>query len=130
MSASCVTRGPERRIERRTRLQSWGIEIETWQLVGTRTLPSECARLPLSTIFADPDQGATPAALTDDDDTLETPIGEITRENEIAPDYVDLGVTSECPAVSLGQEEGGAGEAAAAVPQHRATDEGGNRHGR
>jgi hypothetical protein len=45
MSASCVTRKVERRIERRTRLQSWGIEIETWQLVGTRTLPSECARL-------------------------------------------------------------------------------------
>ena len=45
MSASCVTRKVERRIERRTRLQSWGIEIETWQLVGTRTLPGECARL-------------------------------------------------------------------------------------
>jgi hypothetical protein len=131
MSASCVTRKIERRIERRTRLQSWGIEIETWQLLDTRTLPSECARLPLSTIFADPDQGATPAALTDDDDTLEAPIGEITRENEVAPDYdVDLEVTSERPVVSLGQEEGGAGEAAAAVPQHRATDEGGNRHGR
>jgi hypothetical protein len=129
MSASCVTRKLERRIERRTRLQSWGIEIETWQLVGTRTLPSECARLPLSTIFADPDQGATPAALTDDDDTLETPIGEITRENEVATDYVDLKVTSERPAVSLGQEEGGAGEDAGAVPQHRA-DDGGNRHGR
>src|SRR5665213_603509 len=107
MSASCVTRKVERRIERRTRLQSWGIEIETWQLVGTRTLPSECARLPLSTIFADPDKGATPAALTDDDDTLETPIGEITRENEVATDYVDLKVTSERPAVSLGREEGG-----------------------
>lgn len=129
MSASCVTRRLERRIERRTRLQSWGIEIETWQLVGTRTLPSECARLPLSTIFADPDQGATPAALTDDDDTLETPIGEITRENELAPDYLDLEVTAERPAVTLGQEEGGAAEDSGAVPQHRA-DDGGNRHGR
>jgi hypothetical protein len=129
MSASCVTRRLERRIERRTRLQSWGIEIETWQLVGTRTLPSECARLPLSTIFADPDQGATPAALTDDGDTLETPIGEITRENEVAPDYLDLEVTAERPAVTLGQEEGGAAENSGAVPEHRA-DDGGNRHGR
>jgi hypothetical protein len=129
MSASCVTRKLERRIERRTRLQSWGIEIETWQLVGTRTLPSECARLPLSTIFADPDQGATPAALTEDDDTLETPIGEITRENEVAPGCLDLEVTAERPAVSLGQEEGGAAEDSGAVPQHRA-DDGGNRHGR
>ena len=68
------------------------------------------ARLPLSTIFAEPDQGATPAALTDDDDTLETPVGEITREIELAPDYVDLEVTAERRAVSLGQEEGGAAE--------------------
>lgn len=130
MSANCANGNGkiERRIERRTRLQSWGIEIETWQLVGTRTLPRECARLPLSTIFADPDEGATPAALTDDD-TLETPIGEITRENEVAPDYLDLEVTAERPAVSLGQEEGGAAENSGAVPEHRA-DDGGNRHGR
>jgi hypothetical protein len=130
MSAACATRKiAEPRIERRTRVQTWGIEIETWQLVGTRTLPPECARLPLSTIFADPDKGAMPAALTDDDDTLETPIGEITRENEVAPEDVDLEVTSERQAVSLGQEEGGAG-AGGAVPQQRTRDEGEGRHGR
>ena len=59
MSANCVNGSGkvERRIERRTRVESWGIEIETWQLLGTRILPSECARLPLSTILAEPDQG-------------------------------------------------------------------------
>ena len=128
MSAGCVTRRIERRIERRTRLQSWGIEIETWQLVDTRTLPSECARLPLSTIFADPDQGATPAALIDNDDTLETPVGEITRENEIAPEHFDLEVTTERAAAALGQQGGAEGEGV--LPQEPTTDLEEGRHGR
>ena len=134
MSASCVTRRIERRIERRTRLQSWGIEIETWQLLATRTLPTECARLPLSTIFDDPNQGAVPATLTDDEETLETPIGEITRENEAAPDYVEI--TAERPAMpgdqdlSSGQEEGAPAANPGVLPHERKTGRGRGHHGR
>jgi hypothetical protein len=130
MSASCVTR----RIERRTRLQTWGIEIETWQLLDTRTLPTECARLPLSTIFDDPNQGAVPATLTDDEETLETPIGEITRENEAAPDYVEI--TAERPAMpgdedlSSAQQEEAPAALPGALPHERTTCGGGGHHGR
>ena len=101
--------------------------IETWQLLDTRTLPSECARLPLSTIFADPDQGATPAALIDNDDTLETPVGEITRENEIARNTSTSRSPPSARRPRTGSRAGAEGEGA--LPQgRRPTREG--RHGR
>jgi hypothetical protein len=125
MSATCVPRRIQGRIERRTRLQSWGIEIETWQLLETRTLPNECALLPLSTIFADAHQGAMPSRLTEDDDTLETPLDEITRENELAPEYAELEITTEHGAVVPARQEGGVANAG---DQTDETTDGGGRH--
>jgi len=79
-----------RKLERRWSRLPWGIEIQTWRLVETRTLPAEAEGLPLSALFDDdPDLGAVPSAHNDQADTLESPPGEdITREN-VAPAYVD-----------------------------------------
>jgi len=38
---------PHTRVERRCRQTPWGIKIETWRLVDTRTLPAESVRLSL-----------------------------------------------------------------------------------
>ena len=66
-------RGPER-VERRWSRGPWGIQIETWRLVETRTLPSESASLPLSVLFDDEgEHGAVPSTRDDQADTLETP---------------------------------------------------------
>ena len=74
-------------VERRARRLPWGIEVQTWRLVETRTLPTESARLPLSLLFEDDaDRGAVPCAPNDQADTLESPTEEITQEN-VPPDY-------------------------------------------
>jgi hypothetical protein len=74
-------------VERRARRLPWGIEVQTWRLVETRTLPTESARLPLSLLFdEDAERGAVPCAPNDLADTLELPAEEITRENP-RPDY-------------------------------------------
>ena len=73
-------------VERRARRLPWGIEVQTWRLIETRTLPTESARLPLSLLFdEDSDRGAVPCAPNDLADTLELPAEEITREN-LRPD--------------------------------------------
>lgn len=75
-------------LERRARRLPWGIEVQTWRLVETRTLPTESARLPLSLLFdEDTDRGAIPCAPNNLADTLELPAEEITREN-LRPDNV------------------------------------------
>jgi hypothetical protein len=70
-------------VERRWSRGPWGIKIETWRLVETRTLPTESACLPLSVLFDDDggERGAIPCAANDQADTLETPPDdEVTRE--------------------------------------------------
>ena len=88
MSAAGITPpSAPKKVERRWSRLPWGIEIQTWRLVETRTLPAESASLPLSALLDDdPDLGAVPCAHNDQADTLETPPGEdVTRENNIAP---------------------------------------------
>jgi hypothetical protein len=87
-------RGPER-VERRWSRGPWGIQIETWRLVETRTLPTESACLPLSVLFDDEgEHGAVPCPRNDQADTLETPPDdEITREHPAA--YVHYETTEE-----------------------------------
>lgn len=78
-------------VDRRVRRLPWGIEVQTWRLVDTRTLPNESSRLPISALFdGDDELGSVPASQNDAADTLETPIGEITRETSVAPDYVEI----------------------------------------
>jgi hypothetical protein len=81
---------PPKKVERRWSRLPWGIEIQTWQLVQTRTLPAESASLPLAAIFADDEEGelgAIPTDANDQADTLEsTPEGDITEESP-APSY-------------------------------------------
>jgi hypothetical protein len=79
-----------KKVERRWSRLPWGIEIQTWRLVETRTLPAESASLPLSSLFDDDAElGAVPSAHDDQADTLESPPGEdITRET-VAPAYID-----------------------------------------
>lgn len=81
---------PHTRVERRCRQTPWGIKIETWRLVDTRTLPVESARLPFSVLFeeaAGAEIGALPCALNDQAVTLEAPLdGDETNENP-APAY-------------------------------------------
>ncbi len=76
---------PPKRLERRWSRLPWGIEIQTWRLVQTRTLPAESASLPLAAIFPDDDEaelGAIPADVNEDADTLESsPEGDITQES-------------------------------------------------
>lgn len=75
---------PHTRVERRCRQTPWGIKIETWRLVDTRTLPAESARLPFSLLFhetAGTEVGAVPVAANDQADTLEAVVdGDITAE--------------------------------------------------
>jgi hypothetical protein len=62
----------------------WGIEIQLWRLVETRTYPHEAQRLPLSSIFADGESpGAIPNPRGEDENTLESPIGETTLEEVV-----------------------------------------------
>jgi hypothetical protein len=79
-----------KKVERRWSKLPWGIEIQTWQLVQTRTLPVESASLPLATLFADDQDtelGAVPSEPNDQADTLESgPEADGTRENP-APSY-------------------------------------------
>jgi hypothetical protein len=81
---------PPKRVERRWSRLPWGIEIQTWQLVRTRTLPAESESLPLAAIFADDEEaelGAVPMDVNDQADTLESsPEGDITQESP-APSY-------------------------------------------
>jgi hypothetical protein len=81
---------PPRKLERRWSRLPWGIEIQTWRLVHTRTLPAESASLPLAAIFADDEEaelGAIPMDANDQADTLESsPEGDITEESP-APSY-------------------------------------------
>jgi hypothetical protein len=92
MSAAGVVlpRLPHARVERRCRQTPWGIKIETWRLVDTRTLPAESARLPFSVLFeetASAEVGAIPSAPNDDAVTLEAPVDDdVTNENP-APAY-------------------------------------------
>jgi hypothetical protein len=90
MSASNVAR---KTIERRARSLPWGIQVEIWEHVDTRTYPKDAARLPISCLFdEDDDSGALPAAEADDEDTLEMPsLEETTRETPFAPDQPALG---------------------------------------
>jgi hypothetical protein len=77
-----------KKVERRWSRLPWGIEIQTWRLVETRTLPAESVSLPLSVLFDDDAElGAVPCAHNDQADTLEWPPSEdITHEN-LAPPY-------------------------------------------
>jgi hypothetical protein len=84
MSAAGITPpSTPKKVERRWSRLPWGIEIQTWRLVETRTLPAESASLPLSSLFDDDAElGAVPCAHSDQADTLESPPGDdITREN-------------------------------------------------
>jgi hypothetical protein len=86
MSAAGARALASKPIERRWSRHPWGIEIQTWRLVETRTLPAESTSLPLSALFDDEvEVGAVPSAQNDDADTLETPVEDVTRENHIAP---------------------------------------------
>jgi hypothetical protein len=85
-AAGDVPSGPHTRVERRCRQTPWGIRIETWRLVDTRTLPAESARLPFSVLFEGPadatELGAVPSASDDQADTLRLPIdGDVTVED-------------------------------------------------
>jgi hypothetical protein len=74
-------------VERRARRLPWGIEVQTWRLVETRTLPTESARLPLSLLFEEEaDRGAVPCTQNDQADTLESPAEEVAGES-LAPDH-------------------------------------------
>jgi hypothetical protein len=75
------------RFERRARRQPWGIEIELWRLVDTRTYPNEAERLPLSYIFAeDTRSNAHPASPRHDEDTLDNQGDESTLEEVLEHD--------------------------------------------
>ena len=84
---------PPKKVERRWSRLPWGIEIQTWQLVQTRTLPAESASLPLAAIFADDEEaelGAIPMDANDQADTLESsPEGDITQESPAPSDHTD-----------------------------------------
>jgi hypothetical protein len=68
----------------------WGIEIQLWRLVETRTYPHEAQRLPLSSIFSEGESpGALPQPRGEDENTLENPIGETTLEDVVESDYAD-----------------------------------------
>lgn len=81
---------PHTQIERRCCRTPWGIKIETWRLVESRTLPTESARLPFSVLFDEgAEMGAVPCATNDQADTLESPPdSEVTREHP-APPHAD-----------------------------------------
>lgn len=81
---------PHTQIERRCCRTPWGIKIETWRLVESRTLPTESARLPFSVLFDEgAEMGAVPCAANDQADTLESPPdSDVTSENP-APLYAD-----------------------------------------
>lgn len=90
-AAGVIPPVPHSRVERRCRQTPWGIKIETWRLVDTRTLPSESARLPFSVLFeetaAASELGAVPFAANDQADTLRFAVdGDVTVENP-APAY-------------------------------------------
>jgi hypothetical protein len=74
-------------LERRTRVVPWGIEVQTWRLIETRTFPREAAKLPLATLFAwgDP-PGSVPAAQSEDEKTLENLVDEPTVEIDGEPE--------------------------------------------
>ncbi|HVV53344.1 MAG TPA: hypothetical protein VHO06_27050 [Polyangia bacterium] len=92
MSSAAVPLPPPapKRVERRWSRLPWGIEIQTWRLVQTRTLPAESESLPLAAIFADDEEaelGAIPTDANEQADTLESsPEGDITQESP-APAY-------------------------------------------
>jgi len=70
--------------ERRARLRPWGIEVQVWRLVETRTFPSTAAKLSLAALLSDakpPD--AVPGNYEDDEPTLEDLVEEVTLENLI-----------------------------------------------
>lgn len=58
-------------IERRATVRPWGIELQIWRLVDTRTLPSVSVQLPIATLL-DPADDLPPPASDEDDDTDET----------------------------------------------------------
>ncbi|HVV52513.1 MAG TPA: hypothetical protein VHO06_22795 [Polyangia bacterium] len=82
---------PHTRVERRCRQTPWGIKIETWRLVDTRTLPAESARLPFSLLFEETaaagDLGAVPSVTDDDAVTLEAPVDDDATSENPAPAY-------------------------------------------
>ncbi len=90
MSAAAVfpPQPPHTRVERRCRQTPWGIKIETWRLVETRTLPVESARLPFSLLFeetASDGLGAIPCSTSDDAVTLEAPVDDDVTSESPAP---------------------------------------------
>jgi hypothetical protein len=84
MSADAVLPSlPTTRVERRCCHTPWGLKIETWRLVHTRTLPAESARLPFALLLEEETAalGAIPRTATDQDDTLEAPLdGDVTND--------------------------------------------------
>ena len=87
MSAvAVVPQVPHGRVERRCRQTPWGMKIETWRLVDTRTLPHESAYLPFFVLFEEPAEaselGAVPCGSDDQADTLRLPVdGDVTVED-------------------------------------------------
>jgi hypothetical protein len=72
------------RFERRARLVPWGIQVEVWRLVETRTFPAEAGGLPLAALLAeDGEQGAVPFAPSPEEDTLENLIDEPTSDRDL-----------------------------------------------